>query len=646
MIRNFLLFITILLSSCYSKNDRLEYALELAKDNRPALEQVLVHYSSQPKDSLKLKAAIYLIENMPSHYSYALNDQILKDLDDVETSLDSLSNEDFHIRDSIYREDLLIYEKNKFQKVEDLQVITADFLINNIEHSFYLWENSPWAQHLTFEDFCEFLLPYKVFDGQMLDDWKQFLFEKYSPLLSTLRYSSIYSSSAYRACEVLNVALFEEMNPQLNSSAHMPLLRLKTLLKIPSGPCDEYTAVSNAVMIANGIPVGIDFTPQWPFRSQGHSWSFLHENTKKNLVFEGVSPAVGTPHKKDHVMAKVYRKTFEADKEILDLIKEQKVVPRVFQSPFIKDVTTEYLSTVDVEVEVRSNDKIVYLAVFDNSGWEILAYGKNNRGLAKFEKIGKNVLYLPVSFNNGGAVPIADPFIVHWNSVVKRISPSVDKNQRLELFRKFPLLPDAYVSNLRKLGTKIQAANKSDFSDSVTFHTFSDLENDIRLNPERHSFRFWRALSAPGGHSNVAELRFYEDSRIAPTMGEIIGTPGSFRDAESYKKEAAFDGDLLSFFDAPINTGSWVGMDFGKPIPITRVICIMRGDGNDIEVGDKYELNYWSDGRWTSLGSTTATDISVVFNNCPTEALFLLRNKTKGVEERIFTYEDGRQVWW
>lgn len=243
-------------------------------------------------------------------------------------------------------------------------------------------------------------------------------------------------------------------------------------------------------------------------------------------------------------------------------------------------------------------------------------------------------------------VPIADPFIVYWNGEVKRISPNENERQQLTLLRKFPLLPDAYVANLRKLGSKIQAANKSDFSDSLTFHTFSDMENDIQINPEQKTFRFWRALSAPGGHSNVAELVFYESDRKFPSTGKIIGTPGSFRDGEGYKKEAAFDGDLLSFFDAPVHTGSWVGMDFGTPVPVTRVVCFMRGDGNDIEIGDEYELNYWTESGWVALGSKVADDISVEFDNCPTEALFLLRNKTKGVEERIFTYEDGRQVWW
>lgn len=34
------------------------------------------------------------------------------------------------------------------------------------------------------------------------------------------------------------------------------------------------------------------------------------------------------------------------------------------------------------------------------------------------------------------------------------------------------------------------------------------------------------------------------------------------------------------------------------------------------------------------------------YDNVPDNALLLLRNLTKGKEERIFTCEDGKQVWW
>ena len=67
-----LFWITLLISSLVSchnfKEDRqLSFALERAGENRRELEQVLEHYKN---DSLKYRAACFLIKNMPGHYSY------------------------------------------------------------------------------------------------------------------------------------------------------------------------------------------------------------------------------------------------------------------------------------------------------------------------------------------------------------------------------------------------------------------------------------------------------------------------------------------------------------------------------------------------------------------------------------------------
>ena len=62
----FYLLLVIFLYSCREATSRLEQTLQLAGDNKLELQKVLDHYAS---DSLKLKAAIFLIENMPGHYS-------------------------------------------------------------------------------------------------------------------------------------------------------------------------------------------------------------------------------------------------------------------------------------------------------------------------------------------------------------------------------------------------------------------------------------------------------------------------------------------------------------------------------------------------------------------------------------------------
>jgi hypothetical protein len=58
-----------LLISC-KKYSPLDKALIFAEENRTELEKVLEYYSLNKSDSLKYKAACYLIENMPYHFTY------------------------------------------------------------------------------------------------------------------------------------------------------------------------------------------------------------------------------------------------------------------------------------------------------------------------------------------------------------------------------------------------------------------------------------------------------------------------------------------------------------------------------------------------------------------------------------------------
>jgi len=61
--------------------------------------------------------------------------------------------------------------------------------------------------------------------------------------------------------------------------------------------------------------------------------------------------------------------------------------------------------------------------------------------------------------------------------------------------------------------------------------------------------------------------------------------------------------------------------------------------------GTAYELFYW-DGSWQSLGQSTAGEDPLEFL-APSGALYwLVATDSKREEERIFTYEDGLQVWW
>ena len=80
---------------------------------------------------------------------------------------------------------------------------------------------------------------------------------------------------------------------------------------------------------------------------------------------------------------------------------------------------------------------------------------------------------------------------------------------------------------------------------------------------------------------------------------------------------------------------------------ITKVWFLPRNNQNEIVKDNVYELFYLAD-RWISLGKQIADKHYLIYENAPTEALFLLKNLTQGKQERIFMYdtEKKEQVWW
>jgi hypothetical protein len=91
----------------------------------------------------------------------------------------------------------------------------------------------------------------------------------------------------------------------------------------------------------------------------------------------------------------------------------------------------------------------------------------------------------------------------------------------------------------------------------------------------------------------------------------------------------------------------YIGLDFGRPRRITRIKYNPRSDDNGIVPGELYELYYWDNAGWCSLGKQKGrVDGTLVYTNVPKNALLNLHNHTRGKENRPFTYENGKQIWW
>ena len=155
--RTFFFFLLILSAGCRHTDPDLENALRQAGENRSQLEQVLDHYRN---DSLKYKAACFLIANMPGHYSYGG-----EVLDAYYFSVDSLFRIGAPCEQTNRQIDELAQnlQISRYAKIiEDVKTITAEYLIDNIDRAFDDWQNKEINEHVDFEHFCEYLLPYRI----------------------------------------------------------------------------------------------------------------------------------------------------------------------------------------------------------------------------------------------------------------------------------------------------------------------------------------------------------------------------------------------------------------------------------------------------------------------------------------------------
>jgi hypothetical protein len=173
----YVLFI-LFISCCSFYNSDLENALKLAGDNRAELETVLNHYKHDPADSLKYKAACFLIENMPLHFYLKENVELFQIMDSLNRS--ELSNEEVYIRFDSIKKRTFVHPQ---EVLRDIETLSSDFLVQHIDKSFTNWESSPWKDQVTFENFCEYILPYTVFNEKR-ELWTDYYREKYGRYLA------------------------------------------------------------------------------------------------------------------------------------------------------------------------------------------------------------------------------------------------------------------------------------------------------------------------------------------------------------------------------------------------------------------------------------------------------------------------------
>ena len=138
----------------------------------------------------------------------------------------------------------------------------------------------------------------------------------------------------------------------------------------------------------------------------------------------------------------------------------------------------------------------------------------------------------------------------------------------------------------------------------------------------------------------MAEFQIYADSIIQSGDYPVIASRKERK--EEIRNRNLSDGKILT----NMFITDWAGLDLGESRHIDSMRLLTYHDDNNVVPGEIYELFYWDGPQAVSLGRVTAADYTLRYDSVPGETLYLLRNRTKGREERIFTYENDRIVFW
>lgn len=421
------------------------------------------------------------------------------------------------------------------------------------------------------------------------------------------------------------------------------------------GSCVEETAFQTMVLRSLGVACTVDFIFNYPERDAGHSWSVVFDLEGKAVQNNCHNPVGAGTWVDIFAKGKVYRNTNSINRNsLLFKSKGKEAIPPQFMNPYFIDVTKEYCQVKDVEVSIgtdkQTDKQFAYLMVFNNHRWVVTAWGETTKkGTARFTDVEPRGMYLPAFYENGAFKALNEPFTFDSVGNIQPVKVSKDKLQDVVLKRKFPnrQVDENYHSWI--IGGKFQGANRADFSDAVTLGTItSDMTEPLyhTLNVDLKEFyKYLRYVGPDGGRCNISEIVFF-DAQGDSIHGDIIGTDGSF-ESSGKTKEMVFDGDVLTYFDGPDLSGNWVGLKLKQAKQVSQIRFATRNDGNMVEVGDEYELTYWDDQDWVSMGRQIATSDSLTFKDVPMDGLYHLQNHTKGWEERIFTLDSlKQQIWW
>ncbi len=513
--------------------EEINETLSVAGKNKKEILRVFKHYKNEG-DSLKLKAAIFLISNMSNKIGYtpAYMLHFFPVLDSIKTKRGDNDTLTLKQMNELYKEnfnqirDEILFDENKFQW--DAQLISSEMLIENIDYAFKAWREMPWAQHIDFEQFCEYILPYRIYN-ESLSQWRKYYYEKYSWIKDSVG----NVSEPEKVCEYINRYLTKNF-ATLNSLEDVPALSFLDNDTYQMGLCEHGFSWMIGIMRSLGIPSTIDFTPVYSKRGKAHDWVVVFDTSNTPYGINGAQIAGNTTApSEDWATTKAYRNTFEINTSENNY---KRAYERFPLQNFI-DVSNEYpYPQTDIQIKIPDSITIpdntpVYLCCLGyNTSISPIDASYSETNTYSWSNVACNTVFVLAYYSNNEKHLVGNPFTFTATKPCNKIDFNPDYTHRntVSLTRKyFPYSRGKLIKYANGMvGGRFEGANKPNFSDAVPLYTiqkpFYDFAEQTIKTTKR--FRYVRYIPKSGTSLHLAEIGFYKEG-LNGTMDKLSGTP-------------------------------------------------------------------------------------------------------------------------
>lgn len=646
---------------------------------------VMAYYHIVRCSAEKREAARYLLENMPYHYGYGVtmrdNEEVRHWGEETSVLMHNLLKEYglYHIpNDTIgaFREkrraDSLAMQRidkevrSEFIPVTDGSQVTTAFLIRHINHAFKVWRTLPFAKDLTFDEFKEYILPYKAFNGygflESADTYAH-LFEglidvdsinsredcirAYNYVLRTLR-----DLTGHKECEGRKG--FYDL---FFSRAHA---------------CDDLAAYACCILRSMGVPVTVEHTVGYRSFTGMHYFCSLYDADRKD--WETYNPEASDPtlYWDEEENLNIYRNTYGAQRDTpYFLHAEGEHVPDELSNPCMIDVTEHVkpIHSVTLPIHGYGESNLAYLATFNRAMPDALLHTTwgvidKEYSMVTFEHAMPHVLYFPVYYRGTTMEFFGTPFYLDDRGYMNYL-PHVDSDSEgtmeVSLTRKYPRKKNMIKAAEELVGSVFIGSNDRNMRQVDTLYRITTAPDPAFMEyrfAHPKAYQIYRFDASPAsGKAHIAMLEWVTSAKYGygntlpasrlhalnagdtlrcndASMVKLLDAP-----IENMQRNAEYDGNMQT---APSYYPD-ITFRLKEPQVVTAVRFAPLNADNGITSGDTYVLYYWADG-WREVATTTARYEYLTFTDVPAHRIYWLRNLTEGREEQPFVIDrEGKQ---